>query len=196
MKNFLIILAIVVTAWLFFHHPKANWQGQLTPQDPFQSSVDIPPWAYKDFTITARAKYHIKAVILSKHHYWGAVEIEDILSYYDLALGWGPMSDASVINQLNITQGGRWYNYSWSKNSPIDQSEIISHSSNYHIIAANQDVLDVVQHFKRYDLIEMEGYLVDIQSNKKDWSWHTSLSRTATGGGSCKLFWVTSAFSI
>jgi hypothetical protein len=197
MKNYSIILAVVLLAWVFWHHPKAHWTGELAPSEPQQISGPLPhAWGYKDFTVTPRAKYHIKAVILSKHHYWGEVEMEDTISYYDLALGWGPMSDARNINQLDISQDGRWYNYRWSKNSLIDLSEIIDHSSNNHIVAANQDVLEAVEHFKLYDLIEMEGYLVDIRSNKKDWSWHTSLSRADTGGGSCELFWVTSAFSI
>jgi len=196
MKKYFLILAIIVAGWMYFHHPKAHWQGQLVSEEPVQISEDLPsPWIYKDFTFTARAKYHIKAVVLSKHHYW-AGSTEDTLSSYDLALGWGPMSDAKVINQLDISQGGRWYNYHWSNYPPVDPSLIISHSSNNHIIAADQNVLEAVKHFKWYDVIDLEGYLVDIKSNKEDWSWHTSLSRTDTGGGSCEVFWVTSAFSL
>jgi len=187
---------MVVIAWALFHHPQAHWQGQPAPDDPFETSNSLPPpWTYKDFTITPRAQYHIKAVILSKHHYWGWAT-EDTLSSYDLALGWGPMSNAAVINQLDISQDGRWYYYHWSQNPPIDPSQIISHSSNHHIIAANQEVLDAVAHFKMYDVVELEGYLVDVQNNKMDWRWHTSVSRFDSGDGACKLFWVTSAFSI
>jgi len=196
MRNIVIILAVVLTAWIVFHYPKADWKGQLASQDPVQISTQLPlPWFYKDFIIIPKAKYHIKAVILSKHHYWGA-ETEDRLSSYDLALGWGRMSEAGVINQLYISQGGRWYNYHWIKYPPIDPSEIIAHSSNNHIIAADQVVLGQVEHFKRYDVVDLEGYLVDIQSNKENWVWHTSLSRTDTGGGACEVFWVTSAFSL
>jgi len=196
MKKYFVILAILLTTWVFFQHPKAHWQGQLAPTDPVKTSDDLPsPWPYKDFTITARAKYHIKAVIISKHHYWGA-EIEDNLSSFDLALGWGAMSDAAIINQLEISQDGRWYNYHWNNSPPLAPSEIISHSSNNHIIAANQEVLDAVGHFKRYDVVDLKGYLVDVQSNKKDWNWHTSVSQYDSGGGACKLFWVTSAFTV
>ena len=185
-----------MTVAVFFHHPKANWQGQLASAEPFQISDNLPPpWQYKDFIITPRAKYHIKAVVLSKHHYWGLGN-ENFLSAYDLALGWGPMSDAKVINQLNIYQFGRWYYYHWSNSPPVDPYIIASDSSNNHIIAGNQDVLEAVQHFKRYDAIELDGYLVDIISNKENWNWHSSLSRIDTGEGSCEVYWVTSAFSI
>src|SRR5271170_5833022 len=120
MKKYFVILVLVVTALVFFHHTKANWQGQRAPDEPFQTSNDLPsPWLYKSFTIIPRAKYHIKAVILSKHRYWGW-GLEDSLSSYDLALGWGAMSDAKNINRLNISQGWRWYHYRWSNNPPID----------------------------------------------------------------------------
>ncbi|MDE1920351.1 MAG: hypothetical protein KGI24_02755 [Candidatus Omnitrophica bacterium] len=197
LKNFWVFLAIAAGAWLLFHHPQAHWQGQLAPADPVQSPDNLPAsWKYKDFTVTPRARYHIKAVVLSKHHYWGEVEIEDTISYYDLALGWGPMSDAAVINRLNITQDTRWYNYSWHNDPPIPLEEIISHSSNNHIIAGNKNVLDAVAHFKRYDVVDLQGYLVDVKLDNKDWTWHTSLSRTDTGGGSCELFWVDDAFDL
>lgn len=194
-KNLFFILVIGVAAWVYFHHPHANWQGQLAPKDPDQSSDQLPSsWIYKDYTVTPRAKYHIKAVVLSENFFWGG-EPEDDLSKYDLALGWGVMSDAAVLNQLNITQAFRWYHYTWKNNPPIDPNEIISHSSNHHIIAANQDVLDLVGHFKRYDVVDLTGYLVDVLNFRNNWSWHTSVSRFDTGGGACKLFWVTSAYS-
>jgi len=194
-KNILIFLAVAVAAWVFFYHPKADWQGRPAPDDPFQASDNLPaPWSYKDFTITPRAKYHIKAVILSKHHYWGFAT-EDSLSKYDLALGWGPMSNAAVINALDITQGGRWYYYSWHDGPPIEPADIISHSSNHHIIAADQNVLEAVAHFKTHDVVELEGYLVNVRSNKMNWWWQTSVSRFDSGDGACKLFWVTNAFA-
>jgi len=185
-----------MAAWTFSHYPQAHGKGELAAADPLQASSNLPsPWVYKNFTVTARAKYHIKALVLSKHHYWG-IGNEDALSSYDLALGWGPMSDPIVINQLDFSQGGRWFNYHWNNGPPIDPSEIIAHSSNNHIIAADQNVLEAVQSFKRYDVVELDGYLVDIQSNMQSWWWHTSLSRFDSGEGSCKVFWVTSAYSL
>jgi hypothetical protein len=194
-KNIFIIGAIAVTAWVFFHHTPANWQGELAPDEPIQVSAQLPPpWTYKSFTFIAKAKYHMKAVVLSKHHYWGFGN-ECALSSYDLALGWGPMSDAKILNRLNIFQMGRWYFYRWSHSPPADPFVMSSHSSNNHIITDNEDVLNAVRHFKRYDVVDLEGYLVDIQSNKENWYWDTSLSRTDTGDGSCEVFWVNSAFS-
>ena len=195
-KNILAITVIIVAILILTHHPKAHWQGQLAPDDPIQTEDHLPiSWLYKDFIIKPRANYHMKAVILSKHHYWGNFETEDTLAKYDLALGWGPMSDARVIDQLDISQSFRWYHYHWHDNPPIDPAVIVAHSSNNHIIAADQDVLDNVASFKLYDVVVLDGYLVDVQDMKNGWSWHTSLSRTDTGGGACELFWVTRAYS-
>ncbi len=170
---------------------KANWQGTLAPNDPVQSSQDLPaPWSLKNFTVTPKATYHIKAVVLSKHSYW-AGDIQDSLSKYDLALGWGPMSQATVINKLNISQYGRWYNYRWKDAPPIDVNDIISHSANTHIIPANEQIKHLIANIRRHALVELRGYLVDIDDKSRNWFWHTSLSRTDSEGGACELMWVT-----
>ena len=64
-------------------------------------------FSYKNMNFTKVAKYDITGLLLSKKRYWF-----DSISYfsrYDFALGWGPMSDARVINKLNIWQDRRWY---------------------------------------------------------------------------------------
>lgn len=192
MKKF-VLFVLVILIWLFFFHqsPKAEWQDCPAPNEPVQFSNNLPsPWNYKGFTITPKATYHIKALVLSKHHYW-AGETEDKLAPYDLALGWGVMSEAKVINQLKITQGWRWYEYHWTNDPPINPNEIVSHSANNHIIASDHDVFKSIKSIKKYDVVDLEGYLVNIQSADGNWHWNSSLSRTDTAGGSCELFWVT-----
>ena len=58
----------------------------------------------------------------------------------DLALGWGPMSTAAVINDLNISQSGRWYEYSWSGEEPLDPALIATHSANTHCLPATPEI--------------------------------------------------------
>lgn len=189
-KNLFIFLFVVALLWNFLiPKPKPHWEGQLVSEDPIQTSKDLPPsWTRKGFTFTPRAKYHIRAVVLSKHHYWAADE-EDKISPYDFALGWGPMSIAKVINALDISQDGRWYHYSWQNDPPIDVNEIITHSANNHIIPDNPHVLKEVEAVKRFEIVDLDGYLVDV-SRPDGWSWHTSLSRGDSGGGSCEVIWV------
>ena len=187
MKKFLIGIVILFLVWKFFSsESKADWDGQLSPSEPVQASDNFPlPWTKDKYTFTPMANYHIKAVVLSKHHYW-AIDSGDELAPYDLALGWGPMSDAKVINQLKITQDGRWYNYYWKNPPPIAPGEIAHHSANTHIIASDRDILKEVKSIKRFDVVDLEGYLVNI-SREDGWHWQSSLSRDDTG---CEVFWV------
>ncbi len=188
-KIFYTAIAVALLWWFFAPQPKADWSGLRAPSGPFQTAAGLPaPWIKGEFTFTPRARYHIKAVVLSKHHYWAGAD-EDEIAPYDLALGWGPMSEAKVINALKITQGGRWYNYSWGSDLPFDPAGAVRHSANTHIIAADQKILDRIKSLRRFDVVDLQGYLVDV-SKPNGWRWHTSLSRDDTGGGSCEVFWV------
>jgi hypothetical protein len=190
MKKIASVIAVVVILWvLFAPQPQAKWNGQLVPGDPVQNSDALPaPWVRGKYTFTPKARYQVKAVVLSKHHYWAGAD-EDEIAPYDLALGWGPMSDAGVINTLRISQSGRWYNYFWKGSPPLDLNEIVRHSSNHHIVHADRQVLSQVSAVQKLDLVSMKGYLVDV-SRADGWAWTSSLSREDNRGGSCELFWV------
>jgi hypothetical protein len=190
MKPVILFSLLILVVWfVFIRQPEAGWTGQLIFEDPAQNSEALPaPWVRGKYTFTPKARYQIKAVVLSAYHYWFGAE-EDDLAPYDLALGWGAMSDAAVINALKVTQGGRWYNYSWRKNPPLDTGEINLHSSNHHIIPADRKILSKIASIRRLDSVLLKGYLVSI-SRADGWHWNSSLSREDTGGGSCEVFWV------
>jgi hypothetical protein len=192
MQRILWIVVIGYFLWsLFAPLPKADWQGQLIFEDPAQNSEALPAsWVRGKYTFTPKARYQIKAVVLSTYHYWFGAD-EDDLAPYDLALGWGGMSDAAVINALKVTQGGRWYNYSWRKNPPLDTGGINSQSSNHHIIPADKKILRKIASIRRLDSVSLKGYLVNI-SRADGWHWNSSLTREDRGGGSCEVFWVES----
>jgi hypothetical protein len=192
-KKGIVFLIIGILIWTFLGpKPKAHWSGELVSEDPIQTSENLPAsWVYKGFTFTPRATYHIRAVVLSKHSYWAGEE-EDKIAPYDLALGWGVMSRADVVNTLKFSQNGRWYNYRWKNAPPIEMGQIIVHSSNNHIISADNHIHKVIKAIKQFDLINLQGYLVDV-SEPNGWSWHTSLTRDDNAGGACEVFWVNSA---
>ncbi len=183
----IIAFVILITLW---PKPQANWQGTLAAKDPRQTADNLPSsWTKGKFTYTAKARYDITAVVLSKRNYWAGYE-QDEISPYDLALGWGPMSDSKNINALKISQDGRWYNYTWNTPPPIDQTTIAQHSANNHIIPADNRVLDKIKTIHRHDLIHLKGYLVDV-TLPNGWYWHTSTTRDDVASGSCEVFWVT-----
>lgn len=64
--------------------------------------------------------------------YYGSDDMSDFCPF-DLALGWGRMTDQSVIEQLEIKQQHRWSVWS-TERFPIPQKEIETSSNNIHII--------------------------------------------------------------
>ena len=58
----------------------------------------------------------------------------------DLAVGWGPMSDQAVLDQLEISQSARFFWYQYPHQPPIPREEIVSHATNLHLIPSNKAV--------------------------------------------------------
>ena len=161
--------------------------------DPVQTSSNLPaPFLQGDYTITPLARYKIAAVTLSRDRY--RFDPGAPISPVDLALGWGPMSVASIINDLSISQWGRWYEYRYAGEPPLDPGAIASHSANTHCLPATNEVREKLLAVKRHQLVTMEGYLVEV-TGADGYHWRSSLSRTDTGGGACEVFWITAIAS-
>ena len=114
------------------------------------------------------------------------------LSPLDFALGWGPMSDPAVLQELEISQGNRWYQYRWKGNPPIEPAQIAKHSANTHLIPASDDVRRTLAKVEKGSVVRLAGSLVNVE-HPDGWRWRSSTSRDDTGGGSCELLWVTEA---
>ena len=98
-------------------------------EQPVQENTDAPAMQREGYVIEPVARYEIRAKVLSIERYRMGREAD--LSPVDFVLGWGPMSDNAVTKQLNITQGDRWYQYSWSDAPPIDPAIIVRTLSQY-----------------------------------------------------------------
>jgi hypothetical protein len=102
----------------------------------------------------------------------------------DFAVGWGPMSDSSVLADIEISQGNRFY-YWRTDNWPIERRDIETHSANWHVIPENESVRDVLTRVRAGNLVELRGRLVDIEG--KEGGMRTSLTRDDTGAGACEI---------
>lgn len=141
---------------------------------------------FQGYDLTAVASYTISARVLHTKHYWA--DGNDLVPY-DVALGWGAMSDQAVLDQLKISQSNRFYFYQWSHEPPRPVEELATHSSNHHVIAANGEVAASVRHLRRGQFVKMRGSLVNV-SRPDGFHWNTSLSRTDRGNGACEVFFV------
>ena len=190
MKKLLAFALLVVAGWFYWHEPAAAWRGMPAARDPVQVSNGLPkPFLQDGYTITPLARYAVTAVVLSRDRYRN--DRGATLSPIDLALGWGPMSVASVINGLSISQSGRWYEYRWPGEPPLDPGLIATHSANTHCLPADAEVRRQLLEVKRHELVTMEGYLVEVNA-ADGYRWRSSLTRDDTGGGACEVFWITS----
>ncbi len=158
------------------------------PEDPLQINGNYRSWNHKGFLFKPVAQYTVKARVLLKSNYWMSPNSD--LSPIDLTLGWGPMSDQSVLDKLTIGSCNRCYYWS-AKELPIPQDEINRHAANTHIIPRDEKILKKLKSLSPGDVVELSGYLVNI-SKADGWHWNTSTIREDSGGGACELMWVES----
>jgi hypothetical protein len=153
-------------------------------QENLEGAAPIPR---SDFELLPRARFDAEVRILS-HERYRSGDLADI-SPLDLAVGWGPMSDSAVLDQLDISQSNRFYYWHFDDEPPIPQREIITHSSNWHIVPADDAVWEELSRVRAGDIVNLSGLLVDIR-NSKGQVMRTSLRRTDTGAGACEVLLV------
>lgn len=181
-------MAVCVLGYLVFHEGEiTHGPGVMAPEPPLQEKVsENHDFTHNEFTIRSLARFQAKARVLSKENYRFGTEAE--LSPVDLALGWGPMSDESVLEKLSISQSNRWYRWR-AKELPIPQREIEINSANMHFIPSTREIRNTLKDVRKGDIVEFKGSLVKVMA-EDNWQWASSLTRTDTGNHSCELVWV------
>ena len=161
-------------------------QGSPSSKDP----IIIEMENYR-FTLTPLAEYRLSGMVVSRETYsddWNAK-----VSPFDLAIVWGKLTEPEYDRYMTYDQSNRWYFYRWKADKPFDDSYVISHSSNNHIIPGNKNIEIAINAIRRKEKVTLEGALVNLAGTVKGEkvTWNTSLSRKDTGDGSCELFYVT-----
>jgi hypothetical protein len=182
-KAALLLLVLVAGCQAELEYPP----GVLAPNDPLQTNVgDVPLLSKGEYVIEPLARFEAEARVLSKKRYRSGRESD--LSPIDLALGWGPMSDQAVLDHLDISQARRFYFWQADR-MPLSRNDISHHSSNMHMIPANDDVRDALLKVRTGELVRFAGYLVQVRGND-GFRWRSSMKRTDVGNGACELVWV------
>ena len=191
LATFSILGALV---WLICPAPELRHPpGVRTDAEPAQS--DCAPRflnQFRDYTITAVASYELSARVLHTKRYWA--DQADLVPY-DVALGWGPMSDQAVLDGLEVSQGNRFFFYQWRNEPPIPLPEIVRHAANNHVIAANAEVARAVKALRAGQIAQLQGWLVDADG-PDGFHWPTSRRRDDSGNGACELFYVESVAAV
>jgi hypothetical protein len=189
-KTLSAIIAIALL-WLVYRHfnaPIVYPPGVLIASDPEQ--IDLPnesSMQHGDFQLKPLARFSVDARLLhAKRYRW---DHQSALVPVDLAVGWGRMSDQSVLDQLKISQSMRFYWYEYRLPPPIPQDEIVRHSTNIHVIPANDSIASECESLRAGELIHLEGELVEA-TGPGIGTWRSSLRRDDTGNGACELLLV------
>jgi hypothetical protein len=191
MKKLLLLLFVIAACWKLLGSDGSVELGPAVKiiDEPKQTTIaKAEPFDFKNYQITPLASFVIKAKVLSKNGY--LLGRESDLSPIDLALGWKNMSDETVLNQIEITQSGRWYHWQ-VQDFPIPRTEIETQSANMHLIPASNAIESMIKQVKQGQIIEMRGYLVRVDA-KDGWQWLSSLTRNDTGAHACELVFVES----
>jgi hypothetical protein len=194
MKLFLFIALLLFAIWDLFITEKSVVlePGIRAPSIPIQIKIDPSvPFQFKDYTIHPAAFFDLTAKILSKERYTSGRDAE--LSPIDFAMGWGAMSDQSIVDKIEISQSNRWY-YWRVDEPPIPNREIETHSSNMHMIPANEAIKSEIVDAKVGNIVHLKGKLVRITASD-GFYWNSSLTRDDTGDGACEVVFVES-FSV
>jgi hypothetical protein len=189
----LIFILLVLYGGVHWWHqrPVTHGPGVTASDEPAQSKADNGGVITKNgYNIIPLQDFSIDARVLSATHYTFGREAD--LSPVDLALGWGRMSDESVLKNISISQSGRFY--FWHVDEfPIPRREIETHSANMHMIPADSEVEKTLLSIKQGQVVHISGYLVEAKASD-GWHWRSSLTREDTGDGACEVVYVKSVY--
>jgi hypothetical protein len=187
--RWLLILPFAWGAWDYWvSRPIVHPPGVLVAAEPVQRALEVQPapLARRGYQILPLQSFSLAARVLSKERY-RFDEGADI-SPVDLALGWGRMSDQSVLDAFDISQSGRFY-FWHVKQFPIPRREIETHSANMHMIPGNAEIERRLLSVRVGQIVSLTGYLVEVRG-ANGWRWRSSLTREDTGAGACEVVWV------
>jgi hypothetical protein len=188
----LLLLLVVVAfgAYRFWTSGDTRYPpGVLVASDPQQVNIKEPrPWMKGKKVFVPLAQFSLRARVVSKERY--RFDAGADICPVDLVLGWGPMSDQSILDKLDITQHYRRFVMTpLSDAPPLSLSVLMAHCANMHMIPANDEVEDALKAVRAGEIVELRGYLVGIQEGGQ-WTWVSSLTRNDMGDGSCEVIWV------
>lgn len=190
-KRLFIAVAVVWAAYShWIQRPQHYGAGVIAAHAPQQESLsDARSFEVNGYRITPLATYDIEARLLARESYRLGREAD--LSPIDFGVGWGRMSDETVLKQIEISQSNRFMNWRVEQ-FPIPEHEIEISAANMHLIPADKNIERQLDNMRIGQLVHLRGRLVRADA-QDGWHWISSLSREDTGAGACELFWVEQA---
>ncbi len=150
-----------------------------------------------DVVVNYMYEYDIEALVVHTKDYLG-FDIGDQMSRRDFGLAWGGVAEYNEYIDFHWNQYDRYLSWKIDSLQELDnvggEKYINSHCSNNHIIPANDEVSKNIWFVRTGDHIRLKGYLVNVDATRSDrsnFTWHSSTTRTDIGNGACEVIYVT-----
>jgi hypothetical protein len=194
MDRFIIFITIVGAFWLL-----SDWAsevnpapGVLAPSEPAQSTYrtarSVLPM--QGWRLTPVADYRVTARVLEIEDYHSSA-IDELIPL-DFLLGWGPMSDSSNIDPLDLRISDRYATWRWYGPHPVDRGTMNDHMANHHLIPLNEVIQRQLESVRVGHVVMLTGELVNVQDAAGTQHFRSSLSRSDSGPGACEVMLVKS----
>ena len=194
---------------------KATTSRTLNPKE-FPTQINIPEKEQeyikvttnkgKKYALKKQAEYSLTGLVVAKNTNFFLRDVMrskfDDVCLMDLGLVWGEIADKKYVEKyLKFTSKktlGAARQLSVKSNNcqmPYKWNYVSIHMGHTHIIPASINVMSAMLTIKKYDVVKLDGYLVDIYTDKGEVVALTSLSRsdtnnTSRGYGACEDMYV------
>lgn len=140
--------------------------------------------------LTLQASFDAQVQILSTNMY--ADDWKGAVAPFDIAVGWGPISQRKALEDLRFTQANRFYYWEIPEDAQTtwNAPSVILHSTNIHIIPSTPELRNRLLTIRAGDKVRLTGYLADAH-HPDGLVWLTSLRRDDTGPGACEILYLT-----
>lgn len=175
--------------------PLAVMEGipeELAPEPPRQIRLDRED----SFTIernghriTALESFSMSGLVLSRQDY--SADLMAGFSPTDLALGWGPMSNPVLLEDVRVAQSRRFSFSQARRNARIRMSQVLLFSSNMHMIPSDMESAEVLRTIRKGEIVDVRGHLVRVE-DQAGRVWESSLRRDDRGAGACEIILIDS----
>lgn len=196
-KKILIIVALVILAAILYKskQPVRLGSGIKAPEAPLQTNIDsAKPFDFDGYQITPLAEFEATVKLLSKEDY--SYDPGSVISPTDFAVGWGRLSDESILDNIEFEQSARWLHYKKINKASVELKELQTHTANIHLIPANDSIARQIKRAKHGQIIKIVGKLVFVNSSEQNFQWRSSLSRDDLGDGACEVLYLESLMTV
>ena len=189
-------------------NPKTDFPVQNTRGEDEQEFIKYYTEKREVYALKTMADYSISGLVVATNTNFFLRDVLrtpfDEVCLMDIGLVWGEIADKNYVkkhlrfkSKKTLGQARRLYVSTPDYQAmPYKWGYVGNHMSHTHLIPGSVNVMSALLKIKKYDIVKLDGYLVDIYTDKGNIVAKTSLSRSDTdaqsrGSGACEDMYVT-----